>query len=107
MDPYYLNVKDAEGNRLRVGDRVLVCEPSMKYYGRIEQNIDFATPMLRVTEREYSGGQWQKVGAHVTMWVPIMQKKRTLFTRRLRGVYMMERYVQDADGLSYATLPLI
>lgn len=105
MDTYYLNVNDAEGNRLRVGDHVLVCEQAVKYYGRIERNPDFGTPMLRVMERVYGSGRWQRVGGHVTMWVPIMTKKRSLFTRRLRGVYLKERHEEYACEM--APLPLI
>ena len=44
----YLRIKDADGNPLRMGDRVLLKDEKASYYGIIERDREFCVPMVRV-----------------------------------------------------------
>lgn len=88
----YLNLKDMDGNLLRMGDEVQVKEPNAVYYGTIELMLDFGQPMIRVQLRQYAGGRgWENVGDKVTMHITLVNRKRFPFSRRLRGVRLVRR----------------
>lgn len=97
----YLNLKDMDGNLLRMGDEVQVEDPKAMYYGTIELMRDFGQPMIRVQLRKYAGGSgWENVGGKVTMHITLVNRKRYPFSRRLRGVRLVRREVSQRPWAS-------
>lgn len=108
-----LNWKDEKGVRLCEGDTVMLEEPGLDVLGKVEFMPDMGRYMLAVTHLRYKscGDRWHPTPAHVRSWRNLIERGHYLFTRRLRGVYLVERVdaerlgVDRADG--YAPLPLI
>lgn len=108
-----LSWKDEKGVRLCEGDTLMLEEPGMDVLGKVEFVPDMGRYMLAVTHLRYKacGDRWHPVPNHTRSWRNLIERGHYLFTRRLRGVYLVERVdaerlgVDRADG--YAPLPLI
>lgn len=99
-----LRMKDANGNPLRLGDHVLINEEKARYYGVIERNPAFGTPMVRVLKRKYVWQQdWESMAWRTTQYQVLRGRKRYPFSRRVRGVYLQEAAREEyAAPLPYA-----
>lgn len=88
-----LRYKDQDGVQLMAGDRVKLTDPGMTSYGRIIFNRDFCCYMVLITHRQYPGRYelWEDLAGKTACWRVLETRKRTLFTRRLKGVTLMER----------------
>lgn len=96
-----LKWKDQNGTPIYAGDKVLLAEPGYDSYGVVAYMPDMGRYMLRVTHRLYHGmGQsWQDMRSYVECWRALDGRKRVPLTRRLAGVYVVERATMAVPSL--------
>lgn len=108
-----LNWKDEKGIRLREGDTLMLQEPGLDVLGRVEFMADMGRYMLAVTHLRYKscGDRWHPVGMLARSWRNLIERGHFPLSRRLRGVYLVERVDADRLGVDtrggYAPMPLI
>lgn len=108
-----LNWKDENGIRLREGDTVMLQEPGLDVLGRVEFYADMGRYMLAVTHLRYKacGDKWHPAAMAAKSWRNLAERGHYAFSRRLKGVYLIERVDAARLGVDtrggYAPLPLI
>lgn len=108
-----LNWKDTTGVRLCEGDTVMLEEPGLDVLGKIEFLADMGRYVLAVTHLRYKscGDRWHPMGGLVKSWRNLVERGHYPFSRRLKGVYLVERVDARRLGVNtrggYAPLPLI
>lgn len=107
------NWKDETGIRLREGDTVMLQEPGLDVLGKVEFMPDFGRHMLRTTHLRYKncGDTWHPQTGPVKSVRNLDTRGHYPLSRRLRGVWMVERVDADRLGVNtqggYAPMPLI
>lgn len=88
-----LNWKDENGIRLREGDTVMLQEPGLDVLGRVEFYADMGRYMLAVTHLRYKacGDKWHPAAMAAKSWRNLAERGHYAFSRRLKGVYLIER----------------